>query len=46
MLDIARFSEEMKTLREFIESEKVKQTVSERSSAELEDESEEMSMGL
>lgn len=35
MTDIAKFSNEMKTLREFIESEKVKQAVSQRSSAEL-----------
>ena len=33
--DIAKFSEEMKTLREFIESEKAKQAATTRSSAEL-----------
>ena len=35
MADIARFSEEMKTLREFIETEKVKQAAAQRSSNEL-----------
>ncbi len=35
MADIARFSEEMKTLREFIESEKTKQMTMQRGSAEL-----------
>lgn len=35
MSDIARFSEEMKTLREFIESEKTKQMTVPRGSAEL-----------
>ncbi|MCM1276244.1 MAG: recombinase family protein [Lachnospiraceae bacterium] len=35
MSDIARFSEEMKTLREFIENEKAKQTAAQRGSAEL-----------
>ena len=35
MSDIARFSEEMKTLREFIESEKTKQMTVQRGSAEL-----------
>ncbi len=35
MSDIARFSEEMKTLREFIEAEKTKQMTVQRGSAEL-----------
>ena len=35
MADIEKFSEEMKTLREFIETEKTKQSVSQRNSAEL-----------
>ena len=35
MSDIEKFSEEMKTLREFIETEKTKQSVSQRNSAEL-----------
>ncbi|MCM1166922.1 MAG: recombinase family protein, partial [Lachnospiraceae bacterium] len=35
MSDIARFSEEMKTLREFIENEKAKQAAAQRGSAEL-----------
>ncbi len=35
MIDIARFSEEMKTLREFIESEKTKQMTVQSGSAEL-----------
>ncbi len=35
MSDIAQFSEEMKTLREFIESEKMKQMTVQRGSAEL-----------
>ena len=35
MADIEKFSEEMKTLREFIETEKAKQSVSQRNSAEL-----------
>jgi len=35
MSDITRFSEEMKTLREFIESEKTKQMTVQRSSSEL-----------
>lgn len=35
MSDIARFSEEMKMLREFIESEKVKQMAVQKSSSEL-----------
>ncbi|MCM1167858.1 MAG: recombinase family protein, partial [Ruminococcus sp.] len=35
MSDIARFSEEMKTLREFIENEKAKQATAQRGSAEL-----------
>ncbi len=35
MADIAKFSEEMKSLREFIESEKAKQSASRRNSAEL-----------
>ncbi len=35
MSDIARFSEEMKTLREFIETEKAKQMTAQRGSAEL-----------
>ncbi len=37
MSDIARFSEEMKTLREFIEGEKVKQMASQRNSTELDE---------
>ena len=35
MSDIARFSDEMKTLREFIETEKTKQATAQRGSAEL-----------
>ena len=35
MADIEKFSEEMKTLREFIENEKAKQSVSRRNSSEL-----------
>ena len=35
MSDIAKFSEEMKTLREFIETEKAKQMTAQRGSAEL-----------
>ncbi len=35
MLDIEKFSEEMKTLREFIENEKAKQMTAQRGSAEL-----------
>ncbi len=35
MTDIERFSEEMKTLREFIETEKAKQMTAQRGSAEL-----------
>ena len=35
MADIEKFSEEMKTLREFIETEKAKQMTAQRSSAEL-----------
>lgn len=35
MADIEKFSEEMKALREFIESEKAKQTAKQRNSAEL-----------
>ncbi len=35
MTDIERFSEEMKTLREFIETEKAKQITAQRGSAEL-----------
>ena len=35
MVDIAKFSEEMKALREFIETEKAKQMTAQRSSAEL-----------
>ncbi len=35
MADIEKFSEEMKTLREFIETEKVKQMTAQRGSAEL-----------
>lgn len=35
MSDIARFSEEMKSLREFIENKKAKQATTQRSSAEL-----------
>lgn len=35
MSDIARFSEEMKSLREFIETEKAKQMTAQRGSAEL-----------
>lgn len=35
MTDIAKFSEEMKSLREFIETEKAKQSASRQSSAEL-----------
>jgi len=35
MADIEKFSEEMKTLREFIENEKAKQTTAQRDSAEL-----------
>ncbi len=35
MADIARFSDEMKTLREFTETEKVKQSTAQRGSAEL-----------
>ncbi len=35
MSDIEKFSEEMKTLREFIETEKTKQSASQRNSAEL-----------
>lgn len=35
MADIEKFSEEMKTLREFIETEKAKRAVTERDSAEL-----------
>ncbi len=35
MSDIAKFSEEMKTLREFVETEKVKQMTAQRGSAEL-----------
>ena len=35
MADIAKFSEEMKALREFIETEKAKQMTAQRSSAEL-----------
>ena len=35
MADIEKFSEEMKTLREFIETEKAKQATAERGSAEL-----------
>ncbi|MCM1060079.1 MAG: recombinase family protein [Eubacterium sp.] len=37
MADIEKFSEEMKTLREFIETEKAKQAVTQRSSAELDE---------
>lgn len=37
MSDIARFSEEMKTLREFIETEKAKQATTECGSAELDE---------
>ena len=35
MADIEKFSEEMKTLREFIEAEKLKQAKTEHSTAEL-----------
>ena len=35
MADIEKFSEEMKTLREFIETEKAKQAAAERGSTEL-----------
>lgn len=35
MKNIEKFSEEMKTLREFIETEKVKQVTAQRGSAEL-----------
>ena len=35
MLDIEKFSEEMKSLREFIETEKAKQSASQQNSAEL-----------
>ena len=35
MADIEKFSEEMKTLREFIETEKAKQMTAQRGSAEL-----------
>ena len=35
MADIEKFSEEMKTLREFIETEKAKRAVTERDSTEL-----------
>ena len=35
MSDIARFSEEMKSLREFIETEKAKQSSTQQNSAEL-----------